>query len=66
VKREFLNQVELLITTYEHVQDAERRKLDLIIDHLTAVIYELLHSEEIDGATGGLLLTNPLGPRVLH
>ncbi len=63
---EFLKQVELLLSTYEHVQGAERRKLESVIDHLTAVLYELLHCDEIEGASDLALLTDPLGPRVLH
>ena len=66
MKREFLNQIELLISTYEHVQGAERRKLESVIDHLTAVIYEVLHSDQIEGAGDYVLLTDPIGPRVLH
>jgi len=66
MKREFLTQIELLISTYEHVQGGERRKLESVIDHITAVIYELLHSDEIEGATDLVLLTDPLAPRVLH
>ena len=66
MKHEFLDQVELLIATYQQLSGTERQRLDELVDHVTAILYEVLHNDEIAGIRDVTMLSYPSGPRVLH
>ena len=67
MKDSFFEQIELLVATYQRAGADERRTFDEVVDHLTAILYELLHPEEMEGEQDMLVLTEPSpSRRVLH
>ena len=67
MKEFFFEQFDLLVATYTGLDANERASFDVVIDHVTAILYELLHPEELEGSHEVMALTSPLpGGRVLH
>ena len=67
MKDAFFEQIALLIETYPELTPSERQTFDEAIDHLTAILYELLHPYQIEGAQDLFAVGDPRASgRVLH
>jgi hypothetical protein len=67
MKAHFFDQLDLLAATYHRVGAEDRAALDAVVDHVTAILYELLHPEEIEGCDDRLAVAPPSpSGRVLH
>jgi len=63
----FFDQIELLLTAYETADAAERKTFDAVIDHMSAILYELLHPDEMEGERDRIALIEPMPTRrLLH
>jgi hypothetical protein len=69
MKELFFDQVELLVATYRTGDEAQRARLDQAMDHVTALLYELLHQAEFaapDYEDVLVAVPPPAAGRILH
>ena len=67
MKELFFDQIDLLMAAYQEADAGQRKMLDAVLDHISTILYELLHADEMEGDTDRMVLTEPVPTRrVLH
>jgi hypothetical protein len=67
MKELFFDQVDLLMAVYQEADDRQRKILDAVLDHVSTILYELLHPDEMEGDRDRIVLNEPVpARRVLH